>query len=131
MYKSYLAGPLEPRFGSAWLHDNDNGWVWDASLGTRVGIWRYGTTSSSRPQGWQLDVEGGAMPRLNVEHQEDLESVNFRFGVPLTWSQGPWQMKFGYYHLSAHVGDESSSDPFNSRSCMRISAMRRPPASSR
>ncbi|MEX2287543.1 MAG: DUF1207 domain-containing protein [Planctomycetaceae bacterium] len=106
MYKSYLAGPLEPRFANVWLHEQDKGWLWDVTLGGRVGIWRYGTTSIARPQGWQLDVEGAAMPRLDVEHQEDMESVNFRFGVPLTWAQGPWQMKFGYYHLSAHVGDE-------------------------
>jgi hypothetical protein len=106
MYKSYLAGPQEPRFASAWLHEKDSGWFWDVSLGARQGIFRYGTPSSTKPEGWQLDIEGAAFPRLNMDQQEDLEAVNFRFGIPLTWAHGPWQMKVGYYHISAHVGDE-------------------------
>jgi hypothetical protein len=106
MYKSYLAGPQEPRFANAWLYESGQGWIWDVTLGGRVGIWRYGSKGAVRPQGWQLDIEGAAMPRLDMDKQEDLEAVNFRFGVPLTWQRGPWQMKFGYYHLSSHVGDE-------------------------
>lgn len=106
IYKSYLAGPKEPRFASAWLNQSDHGWIWDISLGGRMGIVRYGTPGAVRPQGWQLDVEGAAFPRLDVEDSENLLSSDFRFGVPLTWSVGQWQTKFGYYHISSHVGDE-------------------------
>jgi len=33
-------------------------------------------------------------------------ATDFRFGVPLTYGEGPWRTKFGFYHLSSHVGDE-------------------------
>jgi hypothetical protein len=106
LYKSYIAGPKEPRFASAWLHQQGHGWIWDVTLGGRVGVLRYGTQGAVRPQGWQLDLEGAAFPRLDVENAENLMSSDFRFGVPLTWAAGPWQTKFGYYHISSHVGDE-------------------------
>jgi hypothetical protein len=32
-------------------------------------------------------------------------STDFRFGLPITMRQGPWETKFGYYHLSSHLGD--------------------------
>jgi hypothetical protein len=104
LYKSYLAGPKEPRFATSWVHDRSRGWLWDVTLGGRVGILRFG--SETHPEGFQLDIEGAAFPRLDIEHQRDLESADFRFGVPLTWADGPFQLKFAYYHLSSHVGDE-------------------------
>lgn len=106
LYGSYLAGPKEPRLGTAWLHEADRGWVWDSTIGGRVGIVRLGTTNPFWPEGWQLDVEGAAFPRLDLEHESDLDSADFRVGVPLTWRQGAWQMKFGYVHVSSHLGDE-------------------------
>jgi len=107
LWKSFLAGPKEPRISGALLYDtNRSQWILDATLGGRVGILRFGTSDSVRPEGWQLDIEGAAFPRLNVDEGEDLDSVDFRFGVPLTWRQGPYQFKFAYYHLSSHVGDE-------------------------
>ena len=77
-------------------------------LGGRVGLIRYGSTDEAYPEGWQLDLEGGAFPRLGVEHEfsRELISVDFRVGMPLTFRQGPWEAKFGYYHLSSHMGDE-------------------------
>jgi hypothetical protein len=106
MYKSYLAGTRESRISAALLYDTKEGWLFDATLGGRVGILRYGTAGASGAEGWQLDVEGAAFVRLNVERQWDVDSVDFRFGVPLTYRRGPWQWKTGYYHLSSHVGDE-------------------------
>lgn len=106
MYKSYLAGNREPRMGTQWIHERNLGWQWDATLGGRVGILRYGTDNDLWPQGWQLDIEGAAFPRLNLEHQRDLDAVDFRAGIIETTRQGPWEGKFGYYHLSSHIGDE-------------------------
>ncbi len=106
VYKSYLAGPKEPRFKSVWVYDSNRGWIWDVTLGGRFGLLRKGTSNTIRPQGWQLDMEGAVFPRLDMEFGEDLESADFRFGIPLTWSNGPLQMKLAYYHISAHVGDE-------------------------
>ena len=106
MYKSYLAGGRESRFAAIWFHEKDHGWLWDSVLGGRVGLFRYGTQSPVSPQGWQLDIEGAAFPRLDMENGRDLVSADFRFGVPLTSRKGPWETKFGYYHLSSHLGDE-------------------------
>lgn len=107
IYRSYLAGVKESRFAGRWLHDKDLGWMWDITLGGRVGILRYGTTSVDHPEGWQIDMEGAGMPRLDLEHEErDLISADFRFGIPLTYGRGNYQMKLAFYHLSSHLGDE-------------------------
>ena len=106
MYKSYLAGGREPRFGTQFVHERSQGWLWDTTLGARVGLVRYGTDNDLWPEGWQLDVEGAAFPRLMLEHDRDLNSVDFRAGMPLTYRVGPWEMKFGYYHYCSHLGDE-------------------------
>lgn len=106
MYPSYLAGIKEPRFASQWVHERNLGWIWDIALGGRVGILRYGTDKALRPDGWQLDIEGAGMPRLDLERDRDLVAADFRFGVPLTYGLGRFRTKFGYYHLSSHLGDE-------------------------
>ncbi|MEX0715070.1 MAG: DUF1207 domain-containing protein [Planctomycetaceae bacterium] len=106
LYKSYLAGEKEPRFASAWMHDKNLGWRWESTLGGRIGLFRDGTVGAIKPDGWQLDIEGAAMPRLDMGNSEDLDAVDYRFGVPWTWRQGPLAFKAGYYHISSHVGDE-------------------------
>lgn len=106
MYQSYLAGPREPRFGYAWLYDSDKGvWLNDAAIGARFGVLRYGDCDPILPQGWQLDIEGAAFPRL-AESSLDLIATDYRFGIPLTGRRGPLQWKLAYYHLSSHIGDE-------------------------
>jgi hypothetical protein len=109
MYRSYLAGPRESRFASQWVRDQDRGWLWDIALGGRVAILRYGTEDPLMPQGWEIDIEGAAFPRLAIEEDCDMVSADFRFGVPLTHRRGRWETKFGYYHLSSHLGDEFKS----------------------
>lgn len=107
LYRSYLAGAKEPRFASYWNHDSQQGDLWDTALGGRLGILRYGSRDAVRPEGWQLDLEGGCQARLDPHDDSNpLYSVDFRAGVPITWSQGNWQFKTGYYHVSAHLGDE-------------------------
>lgn len=106
MYRSYLAGEKEPRFNAVWLHETGRGLVWETQLGGRVGLLRYGTTEAVNPQGWQLDMEGGAQARVDPQQQSDLEAVDFRFGLLSTWRFGPNAFKAGYYHLSSHIGDE-------------------------
>ena len=106
IYRSYLAGMEEPRFGSAWVHDRDLGWIWDISLGGRVGVLRYGGADRILPDGWQADIEGAALLRLDPEESLDMTAVDFRFGVPLTYGRGPHRTKLAYYHVSSHLGDE-------------------------
>jgi hypothetical protein len=106
IYRSYLAGVKEPRLHSFWANDEDLGWIWDIALGGRVGILRYGNHDNLLPDGWQIDLEGAAFPRLDIEEDRDLMSVDFRAGLPITYGNGPYRSKFGYYHLSSHLGDE-------------------------
>ncbi len=87
--------------------DQEGDPVWDVALGGRVGgIIRYGTSNAVWPEGWQFDIEGAGFPRLTLDENRDLISADFRFGTPLTYRRGVWEAKFGYYHLSSHLGDE-------------------------
>lgn len=106
IYRSYLAGMKEPGMRSMWVEDHEWGAIWDISLGGRAGIFRYGSIDSIRPEGFQIDIEGAALLRLDLEHEREFMSTDFRFGVPLTWGNRRWQYKFAYYHLSSHLGDE-------------------------
>ncbi|WP_345682657.1 DUF1207 domain-containing protein [Novipirellula caenicola] len=106
LYKSYLAGPHEPRISTVLFSDTESGILWDATLGGRVGLLRYGTPGAVAAEGWQWDLEGAVMVRLDVENSEDVESMDFRFGTLITYADGPWSAKLGYFHISSHVGDE-------------------------
>ncbi len=108
IYRSYLAGPRESRMAAVWDYDSKRGrWVIDGALGGRVGLLRYGNEDPLHPQGFQLDAEGAAFPRIDLQTQSwDLETADFRWGLPLTYGRGPWEYKLAYYHLSSHLGDE-------------------------
>ena len=112
LYRSYIANPKDARLSSRILQESGGDLYWSLEAGTRVGLLRYGTPSgwrnreTGRPEGWQLDIAGAAFPRLNFDHELDVDAVDFKVGVPLTYSEGPWEAKFGFYHLSSHVGDE-------------------------
>ena len=106
IYHSYLAGTKEPRLAAEWVHDKHQGYIWDSTLGGRVGIFRYGTEDSRRPDGWQLDLEGAAFPRMNMDESLDLMATDYRIGLPLTYGAGAYQAKFAAYHLCSHLGDE-------------------------
>jgi len=106
LYRSYLAGGREPRFSVCLFHERDQQWLADATLGSRIGLLRYGTPQAIWAEGWQLDVEAAAMPRVTLDEYRDLVSVDFRYGFPITFRQGPLETKFSYYHLSSHLSDE-------------------------
>ena len=106
IYHSYLAGPKEPRFAANFWRDKRLGWQLDYTVGGRVGLVRYGTTDNLFPQGFELDLEGAAFPRVNLNENMDLDAADYRVGVPLTYGKDKWQAKLAIYHLSAHVGDE-------------------------
>lgn len=106
LYNSYLAGTKESRISGLFFHERDAGWLLDVTLGGRAGILRYGTSDTLRPEGWQLDLEGAAFPRFDLEKNWDLVASDFRIGVPLTYSKGCFRGKLAYYHLSSHLGDE-------------------------
>lgn len=107
MYRSYLAGEKESRISAVWMKNPQQQTVWDTTLGGRVGVLRYGTLGAVRPQGWQLDMEGAALPRiLPGLPSSPLQACDYRFGILSTWAFDRWHVKTGYYHLSSHAGDE-------------------------
>lgn len=106
IYDNYLAGTKESRFALHLFNIPNDSSFFDGILGTRIAIWRYGTTDPYRPEGWELDVEGSGQVRLDMPEDRDVRSVDFRAGIPITYGSGPHRVKFGYYHLSSHVGDE-------------------------
>jgi hypothetical protein len=108
IYHSYLAGPKEPRMSSVWQHQTGAGGgpFWDFTVGGRIGLIRYGTPRGFRPDGWEIDIEGAAQPQLTLNHDRDMHSTDFRGGAVLTYGLDRFQAKFGYYHLSSHIGDE-------------------------
>jgi len=106
IYRAYLANPKESRLGTQIFNSHGDGALWDSTLGGRMGLIRFGTTDPSWPQGWQFDVEGSAQVRLDPDENLDLRSVDYRVGAPLTYGFGRHRLKFGYYHLCSHMGDE-------------------------
>jgi len=101
-----LAGPKESRMGTQFIHEKDDGWLWEPTLGGKAGIFRYGNQDCVLPQGFQFDVEASAQGRLDLEENIDFRSVDFRGGAAGTYVLGQNGFKFGYYHLSSHAGDE-------------------------
>jgi hypothetical protein len=106
MYPAYLAGLRESRVGSQWGYEPDSGWLMDVTLGARVPLLRFGTDDPLFPEGWQLDAEGAAFPRIDWSTEREIVATDFRFGAPITARFGRWEYKLAYYHLSSHLGDE-------------------------
>jgi hypothetical protein len=105
IWQSYWAGAHEPRISGTAFFDDDTALL-DVALGGRVSLLRFGTAGPGRPQGAELQAEGSAVPRLNLDENWDMEAADFRFGLPLVYGREMWQAKFSYYHLSSHMGDE-------------------------
>ena len=106
IWQSYMAGVHEPRISGVPFFDENGDAMLDVSLGGRASLLRYGTDGPGRPLGGELQIEGAAFPRLNLDENWDLDATDFRFGVPLVYGRETWQAKFSYYHLSSHMGDE-------------------------
>lgn len=107
LWHSYLAGSKESRISGHWFEEtNSNTALLDVTLGGRSSVLRYGTYHEGRSEGWELQLEGAAILRLNLDNNWDFDLSDFRFGVPLIYARGNSQWKFSYYHLSSHLGDE-------------------------
>lgn len=107
LYRAYLAGEKEPRIAWSLLHARNRGPIWEAALGGRVGLLRHGTVGAAGARGWQLDLEGAALPRIDPTLvSTPLESCDYRVGMQWTRRRGAVAVKVGYYHISSHLGDE-------------------------
>lgn len=106
IWQSYWAGMHEPRIAGMAVNQRDGPALLEVPLGGRASILRYGSDGVGRPQGWELQIEGAAFARLNLDANWDLDATDFRFGIPLVYGRDQLQWKFSYYHLSSHMGDE-------------------------
>jgi hypothetical protein len=104
LYHTYLASLPEPRLAVQVLNERHQGAFVDSFIGGRIGFVRFGRQDS--PEGFQLDVLGGANLRQDPTPDWDVEAVQFRYDIPLTYRKGAHAWKFGFYHISAHLGDE-------------------------
>lgn len=115
IYPSYLAGRKEPRLQTVFTHEEGYGWLWDITLGSRVPLFRFGTESAIEPEGFQIDMEGAALLRLDFERDRNLAATDYRAGLPLSYGTKHWQYKFAYYHVSSHLGDQYLLDRFREK----------------
>lgn len=107
LYRAHFASNREGRLGIHFVNeDTTHNAYWDPTLGGRINILRYGTTSRLYPEGFQFDMECGAIARLVLKGDRDLHGTDYRFGAPLTFRKRNWEFKIGYYHISSHMGDE-------------------------
>ena len=107
IWHSYLAGAKEPRISGTWFSETqDSEALLDVTLGGRSSILRYGTFRPGHSEGWELQIEGAAILRLNLDNNWDFDLSDYRFGVPIIYGRDNQQWKFAYYHLSSHLGDE-------------------------
>lgn len=107
IYPFYLADEKASRLAGRFSRPEGDNLMLDATLGGRFGLFRLGDRSSGPfRHGMQLDIEGSAQLRLDMEEEADVRSVDFRAGVPLSFAFGRWHARVGYYHLSSHTGDE-------------------------
>lgn len=106
MYRAYLASTKESRLAAQLTHETDHDLLWDGWAGGRFGLVRYGNRNPIYQRGVQVDIEAAGLVRLDVMNDVDVQSVDFRAGVPVSIGWGQHQSRFGYYHLSSHTGDE-------------------------
>jgi len=106
MYKAYLAGVKESRLAAQPIYVQGDEWLWDLFAGGQFSLLRYGTKDEFLLQGYEWAVDGSAHVRLDPPESVDLRSTDYRVGTYFAHGFGRQQVKFGYYHLSSHVGDE-------------------------
>ena len=83
---------------------SDQGGFQDSHIGGRLGIVRWGPVDV--PEGWQLDVLAGAKLRQDWNEGLDVVGTDYRYDILATYGIGRRRFKFGFYHVSAHAGDE-------------------------
>ncbi|MCA9089762.1 MAG: DUF1207 domain-containing protein [Planctomycetaceae bacterium] len=103
LYHTYWSSAQEPRLGTQIVR-TDMGTFQDSSIGGRVGLIKYGPLNDD--EGFQLDILGGAKLRQDWDHGLDVLATDFRYDILGTYAEGPHRFKFGFYHISAHTGDE-------------------------
>lgn len=105
LYHTYWASTAEPRLSTRAVKDLGGHSSLDSQVGGRFGIVRYGNPDAE--EGFQIDLLAGANLRQNLDTSDlDMTGTDYRYDIPLTYRLGPHAWKFGFYHVSSHMGDE-------------------------
>lgn len=103
IYETYWASAAEPSLGTRIVESNSHGSLIESDIGARLGLFRFGP--HNREEGFQIDILGGAKLRQDWD-SADVLSTDYRYDVLGTWGGKRHQWKFGFYHVSSHLGDE-------------------------
>ena len=83
---------------------------WTFSFGDRIGIYQWDDVFGGK---LKVSLEGAAWSifalrfvRPSGEYFTSMINIDFRIGVPITWSNGVFGLKLSVYHQSSHLGDE-------------------------
>lgn len=104
VYDTHWASAAEPRLATHLVEERNQGALLDSHIGGRIGVLRYGP--KDHPEGFQLDILGGAKLRQDLDEGFDVLATDFRYDIIGTYGAGPHRFKFGFYHISSHTGDE-------------------------
>ena len=110
-YPIYVADPRRPRMhvGIGYI-DSDipeiSNSIVNLDAGTRFTLLKMHKGSESANT-FSLDIEGGFFAKFDLINSFDNIGWDGRFGAYISWDRyGPVVTRFGYRHLSSHVGDE-------------------------
>ncbi len=103
IYGTYWASAAEPRLSTQIVNVSGDQTFVDSNIGGRLGLFRYGPHDT--PEGFQFDLLGSAKLRQSWGDL-DLIGTDYRYDLLGTYGDGPHRYKFGFYHVSAHAGDE-------------------------
>ncbi|MBI1346276.1 DUF1207 domain-containing protein [bacterium] len=105
LYHTYWASTAEPRLSTRAISDVGGHNSLDSQIGARIGLVRFGDADAE--EGFQFDLLGGANLRQNIDTYDwDMTGTDYRYDIPLTYRRGRHAWKFGFYHVSSHMGDE-------------------------
>lgn len=104
IYGTYWASAAEPRLAVHLVEEQHTGTFLDSHIGGRLGLFRFGP--KDQPQGFQVDILGGAKLRQDWDDQLDVSATDYRYDILGTYGAAQHRFKFGFYHVSSHVGDE-------------------------
>ncbi len=105
LWEPPLASLREPRFMAMPnnLTSDVSQQTVDTAIGNTLGLLRY--ESAGKKWAWQFDAFAVVYSRFS--EYDYFVASDYRVGLPVTFSCGPWHGKIGYEHTSTHLGDET------------------------
>jgi hypothetical protein len=103
VFPPLVADPTEPHFSfQVGAPVNQRG-IAKVNIGDYLGIYRW---SFNERDAVQINVGGAVNTRFDASKQHDLQVIDFYGNVPVDVALGPTAMRFMFYHVSSHLGDD-------------------------